>query len=166
MVATARSFWRQPVAWLFVALPLLTLAAAFVTIRIAARDTVDAARGDTRWIAQVQIEDLGADREAARRGMKATLIVSPERGDVVLTLAAAPDDLAGLQLMLLHPARAAQDRSLRMRRDGAQWRGQTLPWPAGQSWDVELADTDRHWRLKGRIGQDAREAVLNPAVAF
>lgn len=161
----ARALWREPVAWLVVGLPLGTIIAAVITIRLAGHDGVDASAGQTQRIAQVQIEDLQSDREAAARGLEALIAVEPASGRVIVTVAPDEERSEALALVLAHPIDAAQDRTLLLTRAGGQWHGTTTAWSAEQAWEIALTDVAGHWRLKGRLERSAAQASLHPAVA-
>lgn len=168
MTLVARSLAREPVAWLMLGLPLLTLVAIVATIRVASHDAVDASHATTRRIAQVQIEDLSFDTEAARRGLLATLEADATDGSLVVTLPADVDAYGvsdELVLTLVHPIDAARDQHVSLLRDKRRWTGMAAPARSAQAWGVELADAGQHWRLKGRLARNASRAVLAPAVA-
>lgn len=157
-----RSIWREPVAWLALGLPLVAIAAAIVTIVLALRDPADASGSATRRIAQMQLEDLAPDREAARRALRADVEVDAAGGAVRVRL--QPDDGSpgSLQLALRHPLRAALDRRVELRRVDGAWHGHTQAWSAMQAWDVQLDDSQAGWRLRGRLTAANPHATLLP----
>lgn len=162
-----RPVWREPMLWLVTGLPLLVLAAAAVTLALALRAPVDASATQVRRIAQVQLEDLAPDREAARRGLRARLEVQPALGRIEVTLAAESEaigDVEGpLELQLLHPVSASQDRIVALQREGAHWRARMSP-SAPQAWEVRLVSAQGAWRLVGRLPREQRIVALAPAV--
>ena len=160
-----RAFWREPMAWLVLGLPLLTVVASAVMIVLSLRDPADASGNATHRIAQVQMEDLGADREAARRGLHATLHAVTANGELRVLLEPDVDAPHTLELALRHPTRAESDRIVSLHRDGRQWLGRTAPWPATQAWDLQLVDTARAWRLRGRLQAAVSTAELHPQVS-
>jgi len=160
-----RAWWREPIAWLVLGLPLATVVASVVMIRLALRDPADASGATTRRIAQMQIEDLSWDREAARRVVRAQLEADAVRGEIRVRL--APDSLqpTSLDLVMRHPTRAARDRTLSLARDGAQWRGHTTSWASTHAWELQLAAPSQRWRVAGRLAARDTQAVLAPRVA-
>jgi uncharacterized protein len=162
-----RPVWREPMLWLVTGLPLLVLVAAAVTLALALRAPVDASATQVRRIAQVQLQDLAPDREAARRGLRARLEVDPARGLIEVRLATGSDATGvdeHLVLQLLHPVSARHDRLVPLQRAGYHWRAQIEPW-SPQAWEVRLAPPRGEWRVGGRLPRGQRDAVLAPAVA-
>ena len=166
-MALGRS-WRNRVLWLVMGLPIVTLVASAVMVHLALRDAADSSSGQTRRIAQIQLEDLAPDREAARRGVRARLDANPSNGDIRVVF---DQDLEGapiLELTLLHPSRASRDRRVPLMRDGSTWRGRTAGWPESQKWTLRLAGeagSARAWRIAGRWVPLSEGAILGPAVA-
>jgi hypothetical protein len=150
-------------AWLVAGLPLAVIAAAVITIAIARRSPADASEGDTRRIAQIQIDDLTPDREAARRGLQAQLVADPRSGRIDVIFAAGRSDDEVLELMLLHPLDEQRDRRVTLHRDGASWRATTQPWRV-HDWELRLRPLRGDWRLAGRMAGDTTRATLSPAV--
>lgn len=164
MSPLARSPWREPMLWFAGALPLAVLVAAAATIAIARGG--DAGRGEAgvRRIAQMQLEDLGPDREAARLGRRAHVDADAPHGTIALRIEPPAADDESIELAMLHPARHRDDRSLVLHRDGELWRAVTLPWPASQAWEMRLRARDGGWRIGGRLTGGATQAELVPAV--
>ena len=159
----ARAPWREPMLWLVAALPVLVLAAAVATVAVARQGRVDDSGAHTRRIAQVQIEDLAADREAARLGLRARVAADAARGVLIVDVRGAAGD-GPLRLALLHPLDARADRTLALVATPDGWRGETAPW-SRQAWDLRLSDPRGRWRLAGRLPASATQASLQPAVA-
>jgi uncharacterized protein len=155
------SAWRQPVLWLVCALPLASVVAGVATIRLAAAGPDVRGADAVRRTAQSQVEDLAPDLAATRARLVATLVVDRATGALELELDAthAPGALA-----LRHPADAARDRTLALRRDGARWRA-ALGTPLAGAWRLELRGRDAAWRIDGRLARDASVARLAPRFA-
>lgn len=166
-MATGRGFWRQPVAWVLVGLPAAGVIALAATIMLAMRDPVDGSAARTQRIAQIQMEDLAADRMAAEQGIRAHLTANAGSGEFELALLAVDADIAPpvLTLAMRHPVREAQDRRVTLTRAGDRWHGRTDPWPPHQAWNLQLVADSPAWRIAGRLAADATEAELAPAVA-
>lgn len=162
---SGRAFWREPILWLVVGLPLTAVVASAVMIHLALRDPADASGGTTRRIAQMQLEDLSWDREAARRGVRVQLEADAVRGEIRVWLAPEHVQPTALDLVMRHPTQAAQDRALALVRDGAQWRGQTSRWVATHAWDLQLVAPAQFWRVAGRLSPRETHALLAPQVA-
>lgn len=154
----------HPELWLVLALPLATVVAGVGTLRLADVDTsIDATGGVVRRTAQVQVAELAPDREAARRGLSARIVVDRANGLVRVELAGAPAPEATLQLAVQHALRAERDLVFPLRRDGQGWRADGVP-GADAAWRLVLADADGAWRLVGRLPRGASEAALHPAL--
>lgn len=158
---SARAAWREPMLWLVLALPLAVLAAAALMIVRAAGGT-DAAAADVRRMAQVQTEDLAADVEAARLGLRGELRL--RAGELVLRVPAAAQQGA-LRLYLEHPVHAARDRDFEMTPRDGEWRAAVDAFDTGHAWIVRASDMQGHWRVQGRWPTGASSAALVPAVA-
>lgn len=164
-MSKGRGFWREPVAWVAVGLPAASVAALAVTVALAVRDPVDSTANRTQRIAQIQLEDLAADREAARVGMHAKLHADAASGYVELVLAPADVASGTITLAMRHPSREDLDRSVALVHDGDRWRGQPGPWSRQQAWNLQLLPEPPAWRLSGRLDAGRADAELSPAVA-
>lgn len=151
--------------WLVAGLPVAVIIASIGMIRLATRAPADAASSSTRRIAQVQLEDLSWDREAARWNVRAALEVDAGAGVVRLSLSPAQLKPSVLMLAMRHPTYAAQDRALQLVQEGERWVGHTRPWKAEQAWHLQLAAPVQQWRVSGRLSGRATQADLGPQVA-
>lgn len=155
------SAWRQPVFWLVLGLPLLGIVAG-VGIVVAAVQSggSDALSSAVRRTAQIQLEDTAADLAALQRGLRAELDRDSEHG--LLSLRVSGDTAADeLELRLLHPVQAKQDRVLVLRRAGERWLGDAGSAVDGR-WNLRLQPRDGSWRLAGRLEANAAQATLQP----
>ena len=67
----ARSHWRNPVMWLVVGLPLLSIVAGVGLVVTAVRTGgADPVNDPVRRVAQIQTTDLGPDAAAKRLGLR------------------------------------------------------------------------------------------------
>jgi hypothetical protein len=158
-----RPAWREPVVWLMAGIPLATIVAGLLTLRIAGGSgALDAAPEAVRRTAQAQTTDLTADQAAARLGLRAALSLG---GDGVLvvrsdTIAA---DAGPLWLHLVHPASADGDMQMVLQREDGAWRGRAALDPR-IAWGLRLGDAGGHWRLVAKVAPGQREAALQPAL--
>ena len=141
--------------------------AGFATLALAMRDGgADSTPSEVRRTAQIQVEDTSAEQRAAAMGMEGRMERDAQTGALTLTLtltAQVAVDESQLQLRLLHPSRAAQDRTVLLARAGTTWHGRIEP--AAHAWNLRLEPQDGRWRLAGRLAVDATEASLRPAVS-
>lgn len=157
------SLWRNPVMWLVVGLPLLSIVAGVGLVVIATRTGgADSVTDPVRRVAQIQTTDLGPDAEAGKRGLSAVLRV--EDG-IVEVLPATGDFARGqpLRLLLEHPARQADDLRLELVPEGPGWRLQR-PVDSEHDWVVQLQAADGSWRLHGRLPRQQHAARLAPSL--
>jgi hypothetical protein len=152
---------HEPMLWLVWGLPALVVIAGIATLVIALRaGGADAVPAEVRRTAQIQVEDLQADREAQRLGLRAELRRDAATGAVQLRLeGAVPPADPQLRLRLRHPAQAGRDRELRLVRAANAWHGRLEP-DGAQAWN--LVPLDARWRLSGRLAHDATAAALQP----
>lgn len=158
-----RSAWREPMLWLVAALPVASVVAGIALVGVIARGgNVDTLGGNVRRTAQIQAEDTRADEEALRRGLHATVQRDPARGGLLLEMQGDTGDLTALQLQLLHPVSATQDRELWLERiDARHWHA--ADWPlAANAWHLRLQPADRRWRLAGRLDAAAQRVEMEP----
>jgi len=162
MNTPARSPWREPLVWLLIALPAMSVVAAFALLFFA-EDTIDSVADPVQHVAQVQVADLSPDLEARRMGLSAEV----ERvGDriVVVPRARGFDRGTQLELRLHHPVREADDRSVTLVATADGWSGRIASLDASHDWNLELAPLDRRWRLLGRWSAHANNAALRPSL--
>lgn len=156
-------FWRNPVMFLVIGLPLLSIIAGVGLVIIAVRaGGADAVSDPVRRVSQIQTTDLGPDAAARRLGLSAVLRV--EDG-IVEVLPATGRFAPGtpLQLDLEHPTRQAQDIHLELLPQGPGWRATQAIDPQ-HDWIVQLRPADASWRLQGRLPKQQHATRLGPAV--
>ncbi|HVL58290.1 MAG TPA: FixH family protein [Burkholderiaceae bacterium] len=157
--STARS---EPLVWLIVGIPALTIVAGIVTFWIAAQ------RADSNVAADYYKRGLTVNRilereeRAAQRSLAAEVDLA--RGELAVTLK-GPTALApsSLRVTLTHPVRSELDVRLVLARsaDGS-YRG-AMPSIAGERWHLSIEADD--WRLSSRsvsLRPGARVRVPEP----
>jgi hypothetical protein len=148
--------------WLVVALPAAVVVAGIATLVIAIRaGGSDAIPDEVRRTAQIQVADLGADERAQALRLSAILRVDGGMIEVLPVSGTFARDQP-LQLALRHPTRAAEDRELQLASSDRGWRiKQAID--RDHDWRLELGPSNESWRLRGRLpsGQDA--VRLSPA---
>lgn len=157
---SARAAWREPMLWLVLALPASVLGAAAWTIACAAGGS-DATGAQVRRTAQIQIEDLGPDREAARLNLAGELRLADRM--LVVNIDGAPATDA-LHVVLEHPVHAALDRSLVLATRDGRWQTPIEALDTGHAWNVRATDAAGTWRLQGRWSANTAGTALHPAV--
>jgi uncharacterized protein len=157
---------RNPVLWLVIALPALSVVAGIGLVVVAVRSGgSDAVPVEVRRTAQVQVADLAPDEAARRAGLRAVLRIDADAGRIqLLPVAGQFDRGEPLQLALGHPTQEARDRVLALLPEELGWGAEARLEP-GQDWTLRLAPPAGDWRLQGRLRAGEQAAVLLPAVA-
>ena len=140
-------WYRQRWPWLLMLMPALAVVGGFITLWFAL-STNNAMVVDDYYKEGKAINlELARDREAAQRGLEATL--ASEGGGVVVRLGARNGSLPPfLTLRVVHATRDELDRTFTLARTGpgvyADSNGQ-LPGPG--RWNLLVEDPERTWRL-------------------
>jgi hypothetical protein len=160
---SSRSRWSNPVMWLVVGLPLLSIVAGVGLVVIAVRSGgADTVSDPVSRVAQIQTTDLGPDAAAQKLGLSAVLRIE----DGVVEILPATGSFARgqpLDLLLQHPTREAEDLQLHLQPEGPGWRLQQAV-DARHDWVVQLRAADGSWRLHGRLPKQQRAARLAPSL--
>ena len=157
---------RERMLWLVIALPLAAVVAGFATLVIAIRaGGSDAVPDEVRRRAQIQTSDLSADARAADLRLAGEIRVESDTGAVRVRLN-RPIDTPALELRLVHPTDAIEDRAIPLIASGSgTWLGRLGGIDLDHDWLLQLAPADRGWRLQGRWQSGAAMAPLEPALA-
>lgn len=152
----------NPVAWLVVGIPVVTVIAGVWTLWLAAGDSATDAHPDAvRRMAQVQQASTDADQAAAQAGLSARIEIAE---DHVLVTVSPTAGTRAPALMLRHPIESQLDRVLMLSPHPRGWRSQeSLAAPHG--WRLQLVADDGRWRLVGRYRPGDTTLELRPALA-
>ena len=157
--------WRQPMMWLVIGLPAVTVVALVALVIMAAGPgSTDSIDTSVRRTAQMQTADLGPDQAAARLQLAALLRVDGASLELV-PLHAGFDTAKPLRLAMRHPVRSELDRDFLLQPSGGTWR---VPAPAlelGHDWTLQLAPEGGAWRLQGRLVKGQLSARLQPVTS-
>ena len=159
-----RPFWREPMMWLVIALPLASVVAGVILLTLAFRDSSDSVGDVVQRTAQVQVSDLGPDARARDLRLSAIVRVDEEGYVEVLPVTGEFDRGQPLRIVLRHPARAAADVELRAAPSDNGWRAEADP-GLGHDWKLELMPEGMRWRLQGRLPAGQRAAHVKPALS-
>ncbi|MBP3975474.1 FixH family protein [Pseudoxanthomonas spadix] len=160
----ARPFWREPMVWLVLGIPLVSIVVGVGLVVVATRSGGNDAVGDqVQRVSQIQTTDLGPDQAARQRGLLAVLRVVDGAVEV-LPASAGFDRAAPLRATFEHPLHARADLQLQLQPSALGWRA-----PAridnGHHWRVQLAPADGSWRLRGRLPRQQQAVRLAPALS-
>lgn len=155
-----RRWYREPMMWLVIGVPALSVVVGISTLVIAIRaGGLDAATDPVARMAQVQQTDLQADRGALRRGLSASLQRDADR--ISVQVLGSIDLTQPLRLRFIHPARASDDREVELHWQHDRWSA-SLSLPESPLWNLSLQPTDGSWRLDGELAAGRPHAVLTP----
>jgi hypothetical protein len=145
--ARGRPWYREPWPWILMSGPFAVVVAGLVTAWIAAVHD-DPLVVDNYYKEGLAINRvLERDRAAAQGGYRAELMLSQDGARVRAHLTgAAPDRL---RLMLVHPTRAALDRSVELHPLHSGWYEGETGLATAPRWRVILEDAQGSWRLSG-----------------
>jgi hypothetical protein len=158
-----RHWWREPMVWLIIALPLAAVIGGLITVWIAARGSDPLVAEDYYKQGLVIHQVLERDARAAALNLSAELRVDGGSLEVRLTgrLDAYPDRLT---LNVIHPTRSEADRAITLSAsDQGFYRAQLPDLDSGQR-RLLLEPEDRAWRLTGRwTGPVSGPTLMRPA---
>lgn len=162
MDETERSKWSNPVMWLLVGLPVVSMIFGIGLVIIANRDSDDAIIDTVQRTGQMQTADVAPDSVAGQRALSAVVRIGKGTVDVI-PVKGEFDRGAPLKLRLLHPAHSAGDEVLTLAPSETGWHVQHDV-DLGSEWNVRLEAADGHWRIAGRLPKGQRAALLQPAL--
>ena len=150
MTAPPGRWYREPMVWLLVALPLASVVATLALLRIGgAGPPLDAVPDDVRRSAQIQQADLAPDERALALGLSAPArLRRDDAGGMALSIDARALPAGETALHLVHPLVAGRDRVLSLRREG-----DTLVadgFDPSVAWRLRLVPASGEWRLVAR----------------
>jgi hypothetical protein len=156
-----RPFWREPMMWLVIGLPLASVVAGVILVGLATRDSSDAVGDVVQRTAQIQVSDLSPDARARDLGL--TAIIRVDEGYIeVLPVTGRFDRGQPLRIVLRHPSLAASDVELRATPGDNGWRVEAEI-GLDHDWKLELMPEGMPWRLQGRLPKGQRAAHVKPA---
>ena len=154
--------WRQPMMWLVVGLPALTVIGLVSLVIIAAGPgSTDSIDTSVQRTGRMQTADLGPDQAAARLQLSALLRVDRDSLEV-LPLHAGFDTGKPLRLAMRHPVRAELDRQFLLQPSAGGWRVPAPTLELDHDWTLQLAPEGGAWRLQGRLVKGQLSARLQP----
>ncbi len=151
LAALPRSWYRQPLVWMIIAIPLSAVIAGFVTLWLAVT-TDDGLVVDDYYRQGLAInQQLQRDAYASRMQLSATLLVDRETAviTVMFNKGRMQDYPQILPLLLRHVMHSENDVAVKLQHaQGAQYIGQLNAALAAGGWYVELGTSQ--WRLSKR----------------
>jgi hypothetical protein len=158
---SSRPWQREPLVWLVIAIPALTVVAGLSTVVIARHGADAPVADDVRKEGLAIHQDPARDRAATALGVSARIALGDGRVRVELDAgrAARPSTLL---VVLSHATRAEFDTlvPLAAAADGSY--GASLPPLRDGHWFLELTPPDRAWRLTGDFTGRGAALALTP----
>jgi hypothetical protein len=158
-------WYREPWPWLLMAGPFAAIVGGLITAYIAVAND-DPLVVDNYYKEGLAINRvLERDQAASQRGYHAQVLFSEDHSRVRVHLAGASDALPdAIVLRLVHPTRAAEDRTVTLKAAQAGWyEGAVAQLGASPRWDVQLEGAQRDWRLTGQWrSAEGNAIVLQP----
>jgi hypothetical protein len=161
---STRPWHREPLVWLVIAIPALTVVAGLSTVVIAHHGADDPVADDVRKEGLAIHQDPARDRAATALGVSATLAIGDGRVRVVLAPGSAPRP-SSLIVVLSHATRAQFDQLASLSADADGSYTATLPPLRDGHWFLELTPADRAWRLTSDFTGRGATLALTPEVA-
>lgn len=162
MEPTERSKWTNPVMWLLVGLPVVSMIFGIGLVVIANRDSDDAIVDKVDRTAQMQVADLGPDALAQQKKLSAVVHIGTNTIDVI-PVNGDFDRNAALKLSLLHPTHATGDDAVTLAPSATGWHAQHAI-DLSSEWNVRLEPADGRWRIGGRLPKGQQAVLLSPAL--
>jgi hypothetical protein len=129
---------RNPVFWIMVLVPAITVVAGLSTLGIALRHADQPLPAAYHWEGEHLDRDFAQQRNAAGHGTQVTLTANAADGMCAARVSAAPDDASALTLLFSNAADPGLDRVVLLKRVAAgDYRGSCGPIPPGR-WRVAL----------------------------
>ena len=164
MQTPKQPFWKTPIMWLVLGLPLASIIAGVTLVVIATRSGgTDVVAPDVRRISQIQIADLAPDEQARKLGLSAVLRADEGVVEVIPATGDFERDVP-LRVLLRHPSQGREDLAMELAPSDTGWRLQQ-ELDHGHDWIVELSPADGSWRLYGRLPREQFATRLAPALA-
>jgi len=159
-----RSLFAIPVMWLVIGLPLMSIVAGVGLVIIAVRSGgADVVRDEVQRTSQIQVTDLSADQQAARRRLSA--LMHAEGGRIqVIAVNGDFDRKQSVQLLLQHPTTAAEDLLFVLMPSDIGWQTRGII-DDSHAWNVELSGIQGDWRLHARLPKEQHAVRLAPALS-
>jgi hypothetical protein len=160
-----RKAWQEPMVWLMVGIPVLTVLAGFYTLYLAINaGPLDSSKTAVQRIAQAQTVDNSADRLSIENDYHAFLILDKSLPIWSVSLKTAPSTLreSDINIIFVHPQRADQDITVQLpsKQESIQL-PTTLEFKPQQ---IVISDSQGKWRLVG-VDDGSNLITLTPVLS-
>ncbi len=156
-----RPWHREPMLWLVIAIPALTVVGGLTTVVIAHRHSDTVVADEFRKEGLAINRDPARDQAARRFGVSATVTAAGGTLSVALERGTAPPP-GELLVILSHATRAERDQLVALRPDtDGRYAAPLAPLARGH-WYLEVSPADRSWRLTGEFVDEPGTLALRP----
>lgn len=157
-----RAWYREPLVWMVIAIPLCAVVVGMVMLRLAWISD-DGLVADDYYKKGMEINrTLERDETARAYGLQSEIVFSDDLGNIAVTLTAGEefDHPPQLTLNVYHATRAEYDRVVQLTRTGTKtYHGVSTELVPGR-WYLDLSHGD--WRLTGAITWPVESVTLAP----
>ena len=155
--AGQRPWYREPMVWLVIALPLSVVIAGISTVVIATRNADSLVVDGFQRVGLMSSRVSAADREASRLGLQAMIRIDTDNKLMMVSLSGndANWQAGQVQASLHHPTRSEHDYKLLLESTNGSLFSAELPGDISAGWYLQLESRDGSWRLSGQF-DDAR----------
>ena len=161
----ARRPWqREPLVWLVIAIPALTVVAGLTTVVTAFRKADVEVSDDVRREGLAIHQDPTRDDAASALGVSAKFTLAGGHLHLELARGKAPPS-STLLVVLSHSTRAEYDQLLPLTAGADGAFDTALPALRSGHWYLEVTPTDRAWRLTGQFTGNDANLALSPETA-
>jgi hypothetical protein len=158
-----RKAWQEPMVWLMVSIPALTVVAGIATLIIAMQSgPMDMDPASVQRVSQAQTLDSAEDKLAADGNYRAFLIIDQQTQPWSISVKTVPISLAekDMRLVFVHPNRA--ERDIEMLVPASAGVATMLAPISFKSQQIILSDSEKTWRLVGQYDGNST-VTLTPA---
>ena len=156
-----RPWHREPLVWLVIAIPALTVVAGLTTVFTAFRKADVEVSDDVRREGLAIHQDPTRDNAASALGVTAKFTLAGGHLHVELAPGRAPSP-STLLVVLSHATRAEYDQLVPLTAAADGSFDTMLPTLRAGHWYIEVTPTDRSWRLTGEFTGGTAELALTP----
>ena len=158
-----RKAWQEPMVWLMVGIPFLTVIAGLYTVFLAFQSgPLDMAPANVQRTGQAQVLESTEDKTAADGNYRAFLIIDQQTQPWSISVKTVPMNLTeqDMHLVFVHPNRAERDIDLLLPANvGVAVMLTPISFKAQQ---IILSDSKKTWRLVGQYDGNST-ITLTPA---
>lgn len=160
-----RKAWQEPMVWLMVGIPFLTVIAGFYTLYLAINaGPLDSPKISVQRVAQAQSVNNTVDKFSTEQNYYAFLIIDKSQPTWSLSLKTIPSNLKekDINIVFVHPQRADQDMTVLLpnNKDFIQM----LTAISFKPQQIVVSDAQGKWRLVG-IDNGSNQIMLSPVLS-